>query len=181
MEYDLDFCARLSRTNILLVQTFGQLFDGFVDWALGLASSRPPDDNVNLILTHSLLGQRRLQPETLHKVQDGVAGFVRVRDVVAGSCLTDEGQDTCDLRGVGFARVGLEFHDVAEGQAAGDAVGDAVGRAEGVAHGVGEAEAAFGVLAQEAERGEGGEEELRDGLRVVGVGGVGLRQIGEEG
>jgi hypothetical protein len=69
---------------------------------------------------------------------------------------------------------------VAESQTAGDAVGDAVGGAEGVAHGVGEAEAALHVLAEEGQGGEGGEEELGDGLGVVGVGGVRCGEVGEK-
>ena len=44
-----------------------------------------------------------------------------------------------------------------------------------------EAEAALHVLAEEAEGGEGGEEKVGDGLWVVGVGFMGLRQVGEEG
>ena len=60
-------------------------------------------------------------------------------------------------------------------------MGDAVGRAESVAHGVAEAEGAFCVLAEEGEGGKDGEEEVGDCLRVVGVGGVRLGEVGEEG
>ena len=69
---------------------------------------------------------------------------------------------------------------MAERQAAGDAMGDAVGGAECVAHRVAETEAALHVLAKEAEGGEGGEVELRDGFGVVGVGGLRLGEVGEE-
>ena len=45
---------------------------------------------------------------------------------------------------------------------------------------MGEAEATFGVQAEEAEGGKCGGEEVGDGLRVVGVRVVGLGQVGEE-
>lgn len=76
--------------------------------------------------------------------------------------------------------MGFQLHDMAERQAAGDAMGDAVGGAERVAHCVAEAEAALHVLAKEAEGGEGGEVELRDGFGVVRVGSFGPGEEGEE-
>ncbi|KAB8349754.1 hypothetical protein FH972_023768 [Carpinus fangiana] len=64
---------------------------------------------------------------------------------------------------------------------AGDAVGDAVGRAERVAQGVAEAEVGGHVAAQEAERGEAGEQDAGDGVAVGGVGGVGGQGVEEGG
>ena len=164
----------------LLVQTFREPLDSIIQRALSLASSRALNNDVNLILANTSFRQRRLKPKPLHQVQHCVAGLGGIRNVVARPRLADKGQDARNLRRVISARVGFQLHDVAERQAAGDAMGDAVGGTERVAHCVTEAEAAFRVLAKEAEGGEGGEVELRDGFGVVGVGGLGLGEEGEE-
>ena len=65
-----------------LVQTFSELLDSFVCWALRLAASSPLHDNIDLIFTNTLFRQRRLQTQPLHEIQHRVAGFVGVRDVV---------------------------------------------------------------------------------------------------
>jgi hypothetical protein len=164
-----------------LIQTFGQVLDSVINRPLGLAPGRPFHDNLQLVRADAPLRKRRLQAQPLHEVRHGVASCDGVGDVVAGPALADNGQDAGDLGSVVFASAGFQLHDGAQGQAGGDAVGDAVGRAEGVAHAVAEAEAALHVLAQEAERGEGGKEELGDCVGVVRVGGVRLGEVGEEG
>jgi hypothetical protein len=163
-----------------LVQTFRELLDSIIQRPFGLASSRALNNDVNLILTDTPFRQRRLEPEPLHEVQHCVACLGRVRNVVARPRLAGEWQDARKLRRVVSARVGFQLHDVAERQAAGDAVGDAVWGAKRVAHRVAETEAALRVLAEEAQGGEGGEVELRDGFGVVGVGGLGLGEVDKE-
>ena len=57
---------------------------------------------------------------------------------------------------------------------------DTVGRAESVAHRVRQAQAAFGVLAEEAKRGKGREEEVCRCLGVVRVRGVRFGKVREQ-
>jgi len=165
----------------LLIQSFDQFLHRIILRTLSLPSSRTLANDLQLVLLDALFRQSRLQSKPLHEIQDRVANLVRVRDVVSGSALSDVWQDACNLTGVLFARGRLDLDHMSEGEAAGDAVRDPVRRAESIAHCVAEAEAAFHVLAEEAQRGEGGEEKLRGCFVVVGVAFLGFREVGEEG
>jgi len=67
----------------LLVQTFRELLDSIIQRALGLASSRALNNDVNLIFANAPFRQRRLEPEPLHEVQHCVTGLGGILNVVA--------------------------------------------------------------------------------------------------